>query len=392
MKLKNDARLRKQLFVEGAMAHPAKGHIGLWQAIIEKYTQEGDWILDPMGGIGTSLVAALMGRNVICNEMEQHFIEPMAASWAKMQQHPMLGYGLGQVVILRGDATHLPLSSADAVITSPPYEHEVAQLPGNISGGPGGTRDNAHLSIEEARKSLNYTRPVDAVISSPPYANRLADTYVDDDPQRMSYEMGKAKIGAVVTSPPWEQASQNKTSAKERIDYGQNGSSYEAAYHHTAQNIGNQKGDAYWDSMRLVYQECHRVLKPGGVMALVLKGFTRDGKYIDLPQQTVEMVESLGFTKFDEWTRELWSLSFWRILQQRRDPAAFDERLKFEYVLAFRKDGDEGNGIEAVITSPPYEGNVQQHHDGLNQGADGEHFGGPNSMARRGGYTRKETP
>ena len=64
----------------------------------------------------------------------------------------MLGFNMGHVVIVRGDARHLPVASADSVITSPPY------------------------------------------------ANRLADTYVDDDPQRMSYEMGKAKIDAVVRS------------------------------------------------------------------------------------------------------------------------------------------------------------------------------------------------
>ena len=129
-------------------------------------------------------------------------------------------------------------------------------------------------------------------------------------------------------------------------------------------NIGNLKNAAYWESMRLVYQECHRVLKPQGIMVLVLKGFTRDGKYVDLPAQTQALVESLGFTKFDEWTRELWSLSFWRILQQRRDPAAFDERLKFEYVLAFRKDGEQGNGVDATVFSPPYEGSeVAQSSD-----------------------------
>ena len=64
IRFKNDTRLRKKLFVSDAMSHPAKGHIGMWQQIIEDYTHEGDTVLDPMAGIGTSLVAALMGRNV----------------------------------------------------------------------------------------------------------------------------------------------------------------------------------------------------------------------------------------------------------------------------------------------------------------------------------------
>ena len=160
----------------------------------------------------------------------------------------MLGYELGQVVILRGDARQLPLSSADAVITSPPYEGSLqgAEPSGKLftterlvnspaSGNRKSTRKpmgqgysklqaradrvaKAHPGkrnvFQEAldnpgaisRRGYEYGYSVDAVISSPPYATRLADTSVDDDPQRMSYEMGKAKIDAVVSSPPFGEA------------------------------------------------------------------------------------------------------------------------------------------------------------------------------------------
>tara|TARA_Y100000310_G_scaffold298278_1_gene332096 strand:- start:131 stop:469 length:339 start_codon:yes stop_codon:yes gene_type:complete len=105
----------------------------------------------------------------------------------------------------------------------------------------------------------------------------------------------------------------------------------------TAGNIGNMRGDTYWSAMRQVYSECYRILRPGGILCLILKGFTRDGKYVDLPTQTAEMVQELGFAPHDHWRRELWALSFWRILQKRRDPAAFDDRLKYEEVYAFRR-------------------------------------------------------
>ena len=397
------------------MAHPAKGHLGLWQAIIERYTEPGEWILDPMAGVGATLTAALMGRNVIANEMEHHFLMPMVRSWAKMKQHPMLGATLGEVAILWGDARnlansrpwpytdlavqfprdslctlkarrrkfrlpllsrHLPVASADSIITSPAYENSI-----NNRGRPhlwdGGPNSQA--------KARGYTRPVDAVISSSPDANRLADTYVDDDPQRMSYEMGidaivssppyenagmgegnelhaermeGSEVGlgrgygisAIVSSPPWEtniagrhkeeEATRHRNltdyeSPTPEYDHRSSGAGMEERAH--TYNIGNLRAAAYWEAMKAVYLECYRVLKPGGIMALVLKGFTRDGKYVDLPAQTAEMCEGVGFAKFDEWTRELWNLSFWRILQKRRDPAAFDDRLNFEYVLAFRK-------------------------------------------------------
>ena len=221
--------------------------------------------------------------------------------------------------------------------------------------------------------------------------------------------MGKAKIDAVIQSPPYEGI--RSDGGGDMAQAGEGGFNHytqeRPAEWHTQRdqsNIGNLKGgdlyalveaaksdrditsfpESYWKSMFSVYEEAHRVLKPQGIMALVLKGFTRDGQYVDLPQQTLELCESLGFTHFDTWTRELWSLSFWRILQQRRDPAAFDERLKFEWVLAFRKSGEEANdagectcaergcylagdcggacgclecrnnGVDAAVFSPPY--------------------------------------
>ena len=173
LRLKNDKRLRDKLFTAESYQHPAKGHLGMWQAIIEKYTQPGDTILDPMSGVGATLTAALMGRNVVCVELEQHFVEPMKASWEKMRQHPMLGYSLGEVLILRGDARHLPIDSADCVVTSPPYEAAIAEgrdgidwtrkaRDGDVSGQP-------HLA--KTTRYRGYTRPVDAIVSSPPYAN-----------------------------------------------------------------------------------------------------------------------------------------------------------------------------------------------------------------------------
>jgi hypothetical protein len=70
-------------------------------------------------------------------------------------------------------------------------------------------------------------------------------------------------------------------------------------------------------------------------MVLVVKGFTRDGQYQDLPQQTAEMVQTCGFIEIERWERELWNLSFWRILQRKNHPESWDDRLRFETVLAF---------------------------------------------------------
>jgi len=254
----------------------------------------------------------------------------MKASWEKMRQHPMLGYEIGKVLILRGDAKALPLNRADCVVSSPPYE-------GSLREGQDGIDDtkwtNKSVTSKASARSIvhGYTRPVDAVVSSPPYGGA-------EKRDKSPYQDGRV---AVMMSR-----------------------SYRSGVYST-ENIGNLRGQAYWDSMRQVYAECHRVLRLGGIMALVLKGFTRDGKYIDLPEQTGEMVKSIGFRLFDRWARELWSLSFWRILQatdkeetvvgrqrgmfdiplqeikrmKRVLSGKLDSRLRFEEVLAFQKVG-----------------------------------------------------
>ena len=107
IRFRSDTRLRKQLMVPEAMAHPAKGHLGMWQECILRYSKEGDTILDPMAGVGSTLLAVLMGRNVVTVELEQWMVDIMMKSWEKMRMHPMLGCEMGNVIILQGDARSL---------------------------------------------------------------------------------------------------------------------------------------------------------------------------------------------------------------------------------------------------------------------------------------------
>ena len=380
IRVRNDKRLRDKLFVPGAYAHPAKGNLYLWLEMTERYTKPGDTLLDPMAGVGSSLVAALMGRNVVCVELEPHFIAPMRASWEKMRQNPMLGYELGKVLILRGDARALPIASADAIVTSPPWagttggKGEATRNNPIFNGDPGlferhlggmvggytrpdaivtsppfqdvtQSTDSGFLDKLELRRGgsrfqggnrTGYTRP-DAIVTSPPY-EEAHQGGEDPHPERMAgSESGLASVrytrpDAIITSPPYDNRLADKydDGDKARMQYFLAGAE-------SAGNIGNLRGNAYWTAMFKTYQECHRVLRPGGLMCLVLKGFTRDGKYVDLPAQTSELVQSLGFMPFDHWRRELYNLSFWRILQKRRDPEGFDDRLNYEEVHAFKK-------------------------------------------------------
>lgn len=429
MKLRPDKPLRSRWFAPEAMQHPAKGHLGLWWELFERYTQPGQWVLDPMAGIGSSLIGALMGRNVVCVELESHFLRTMTGypcdgtspgydlieepeqlegwyvraefgtdvrrfdtqaeaqafyqqrmaeradvrgqpdfrpykaastkrvakpamcgeksghqphhvqgSWAKMRQQAMLGHELGEVLILQGDARCLPLGRAETVITSPPWEEQNIRAVGDEPYG--GQRWGG---MQRQIKNTNpYTRP-SAVVTSPPYETSVAA----DNPNVNDYSHGgfsasnqrgapyTRPVASVITSPPWNDEREGggirqpghpdgEAKGLTHWEYGK------------GDNIGNLRGERYWEAMRQVYGECHRVLAPGGLMVLVVKGYTRDKEYVDLPQQTVDCCQELGFTFVERWERELWNLSFWRILQQRRDPAAFDERLRYESVLVLR--------------------------------------------------------
>jgi tRNA G10 N-methylase Trm11 len=71
---------------------------------IAAYTAPGDLVLDPMCGIGTTLVeAAWLGRDAIGVEFEPRWAEIAAANLALARSQGATGRG----TVLRGDATRL---------------------------------------------------------------------------------------------------------------------------------------------------------------------------------------------------------------------------------------------------------------------------------------------
>jgi len=114
--------LRYKYFVRESNQHQAKLECQTFQWLVEKYTNPGDTILDPMSGIGTVHLAATMGRNTIAIEISPEFV---GLQWENVQKlTEVLGIPDGvDVQVLEGDCRRfLPLSEpASAVIFSPPY-------------------------------------------------------------------------------------------------------------------------------------------------------------------------------------------------------------------------------------------------------------------------------
>jgi hypothetical protein len=92
---------------------------------IERYTEPGDLVADPMCGIGTTLVEALhLGRDGLGVEYEHRWAALASANAAHARRHG----AAGTAQVLRGDARQLPrllppgtAGRAALVVTSPPY-------------------------------------------------------------------------------------------------------------------------------------------------------------------------------------------------------------------------------------------------------------------------------
>ena len=102
-----------------------------------------------------------------------------------------------------------------------------------------------------------------------------------------------------------------------------------------SENIGNLKSQSYLEAMLQVYQQCYKVLKPQGLMILVVKNFLRNQKEVDLRADTIKLCELSGFQLLEEHHRILPSQSFWRVIYQKRYPLA--PIIDREFVLVFAK-------------------------------------------------------
>jgi DNA modification methylase len=107
------------------LRHPAKFPETLAEEFIRFFTKEGQWILDPMAGTGSALIAALRaGRNSLGVELNSTYAE-IARSLIDEECNELGEHAEDvQTRIITGDASNLveyELPTIDYVFTSPPY-------------------------------------------------------------------------------------------------------------------------------------------------------------------------------------------------------------------------------------------------------------------------------
>lgn len=107
------------------LRHPAKFPETLAEEFIRFFTKSGQWVLDPMAGTGSTMIAALRSnRHSIGVELNKTYAE--IARTLIEQEHEQLGHeeAAPNVKVLTGDAAALEgfdLPAIDYVFTSPPY-------------------------------------------------------------------------------------------------------------------------------------------------------------------------------------------------------------------------------------------------------------------------------
>jgi len=184
----------------------------------------------------------------------------------------------------------------------------------------------------------------------------VGDTDHPDLRKRSYLKIGtKGQIGdmpyadAVITSPPYEDSIVGKDKAKcEKVERKSGNGKWgkylrlgESQFHtytedsNNQENIGNLKSENYLEAMLQVYHQCHKVLKDGGLLCLVVKNFIRDKKIVRLDTDTIRLCEKAGFVLKERLKRKLTQQSFWRVIYQRKFPDA--PKIEFEDVLIFAK-------------------------------------------------------
>ena len=253
-----DRALRRRFCAPTALAHPAKLHLFMLLWLVERYTQEGQTILDPMAGIGSTALAALSGRNVILRELEPGWADECCRTAALIR--PQAGLFAGSITVSQADAMQpWGITGVDAILTSPPYGCRVGKNEGSTS-----------MASEKVAKRL-------------------------------------ARIERHVIWTRMLSAQSVGSNGFHKMHYGQ-----------APGQIGHLIGTRYWTAMESLYTHAYTALKPNGLLILVLKDHIRKGQHIRTCDLTIALCERLGFRLVDRHTRHLSQLSLWQRRRRER--------------------------------------------------------------------------
>jgi modification methylase len=152
---------RAGIYLPGCTQHPGKMLPELARRIITEYSTPGQVVVDPLAGIGTTVVeAALLDRRAVGVELEDRWV-----ALAKENLDHLLGGRRRRLArMYAGDARRLPqvlgdlAGTVDLIVTSPPYACDagVIDKPAWLSGGRLCPADTLNYSTDRA--NLGHAR------------------------------------------------------------------------------------------------------------------------------------------------------------------------------------------------------------------------------------------
>ena len=243
----------------------------------------------------------------------------------------------------------------DSIVTSPPYSE-------TATGHKPGTGFDSTEARAERLRAAGYDPDKILTPGRRAHGNLGEMEHYSDNPDNLgNLPEGdhEAIVQGIVTSPPFNERtpSTNTPGAYSERRGMEKLKLQEAGYRGTRGQIGDLgEGKTYWQAVAQVYQECWKVLKPGGVMVVVVKAFVRKGQIIDLPKQTEELLRAIGFVLLERIRAWLVSpavqkallpgvngyrkerKSFFRRLAERKGAP----RIDYEVVLFLRKPANSG--------------------------------------------------
>ena len=327
--------------------HPAKMRPALARAILQVYGESP--VLDPMAGIGTTLVEAmLLGMNAVGVEFEEKFVDQANRNIEHVRRF-FQNRDLGGATCIKGDARDLSCLSVqgvNSVVFSPPYYDAIKSVSishqdpeGDCFGRQGVIAKQAQR-MRKLFKESRFKRSGSFLHVANPssMANQLAG-YGSD-----SNNIGNLKYGffnSIVLSPPYWNAlhepAKNPNCFSAQFSRDKN---LPGAYSDTKENLGNrQYYPNYLGEMFKVYSECFRILNPGKYMVVVVKDIRRNWLTIPLGADTIRLCQMVGFKVFDIIINKMYFPSFWQLSRAKKDQKrGMNHPLRtHEYVLVFKK-------------------------------------------------------
>lgn len=231
--LKFKGHLHSQLsyYSDNSVKHPAKMDIRLTRWILQRFTREGETVLDPMSGIGSTLLEAVnMNRNCIAVEFEKKFADWTNENLRLLNRNRAIDKR-GSGIVVQGDARNLTdvlNRQVDDIVFSPPHGISIGTRAGGRMSWCTKDQSRKALPVYSTSKdnisNLDYGKDIDTIITSPPFANcehhrdhGLKDLSGKDMKGRKAWmnkehtkvskdNIGNLRLGeidSIITSPPF---------------------------------------------------------------------------------------------------------------------------------------------------------------------------------------------